>query len=190
MPDALPPCRIASPQIDAEGLADDQCWQSVQIQFANAPVDDQVAHYPKQDETVETSIENAVMEPEIKSANGNVHEFAGRYEDKAAMIFRLLPPINRSAISVPRRSCPGTESTEKIRYSDGARRYRSGTSGQRHIAGGEAILLWIAWENQLQSIAAVASDCNEKAVPLRHSYKHFGHSDAIHAIRCAKNANQ
>ena len=54
----------------------------------------------------------------------------------------------------------------------------------------KAILLWIAWENQLQYIAAVASDCNEKAVPLRHSYKHFGHSDAIHAIRCAKNANQ
>ena len=95
MRDALPPCRIASPQIDAEGLADDQCWQSVQIQFANAPVDDQVAHYPKQDETVETSIENAVIEPEIKSANSDVHEFAGRYEDKAATIFRLLPPINR-----------------------------------------------------------------------------------------------
>lgn len=55
MRDALPPCRIASPQIDAEGLADDQCGQSVQIHFANAPVDDQVTHYPKQDETVETS---------------------------------------------------------------------------------------------------------------------------------------
>lgn len=95
MRDALPPCRIASPHIDAEGLADDQCGQSVQTHFANAPVDDQVAHYPKQDETVETSIENAVIEPEIKSANGDVREFAGRYEDKAAMIFRLLPPINR-----------------------------------------------------------------------------------------------
>ena len=113
MRDALPPCRIASPHIDAEGLADDQCGQSVQTHFANAPVDDQAAPYPQQDETVETSIENAVMEPEIKSANGNVHEFAGRYEDKAAMIFRLLPPINRSAISVPRRSCPRTQINRK-----------------------------------------------------------------------------
>ena len=61
MRDALPPCRIASPRIDAEGSADDQCGQSLQIHFANPPVDVQVAHYPKQDETVETSIENAVM---------------------------------------------------------------------------------------------------------------------------------
>ena len=50
---------------------------------------------PSTDEKVHAGKKDAVIEPEIESANGRVHESASRNKNEPPMVFRLLPPGNR-----------------------------------------------------------------------------------------------
>src|SRR5208283_1590998 len=72
----------------------DHWRQRIEIDLVDAPIHHTIAYYTEHDQKVQAGIKEAVVEPEIKSANGGVHEDASCNEDKAAMTFRLLPPIN------------------------------------------------------------------------------------------------
>src|SRR5271157_708974 len=92
--DRAPPGRIDPPHVDRKALANDQCWQRIEIHFVDVPIYDEIAHHTEYDQKVQAEIEEAIVKPKRKTANGRVHEPAGCDEYEPTMEFGPFPPID------------------------------------------------------------------------------------------------
>src|SRR5712672_2010204 len=90
----LPPRRIDPPRVHGKTLQNDYWRHRIEIHLVYPLLYDPIAHHAEHDKKVQARVKNAVVEPEIESANGSVHQSATRDEDKASMVFRLGSPIN------------------------------------------------------------------------------------------------